>query len=145
MQQDIINIDIKLPTKWEDLTDKQLRYVFALLSQGFTATEVKAYCLWRWAGLKILHRYGNNDWACRHGKQEFILPAEQVERATHALGWLDKPSPVPVRLERIGRPFASAVHSPYLRERHRQRIHRTQQQATHTPCQDNLHGYAPQD
>ena len=42
MQQDIINIDLNLPTQWEDLTDKQLRYVFALLSQGFTATEVKA-------------------------------------------------------------------------------------------------------
>ena len=69
MQQDKISIDLKLPTKWEDLSDKQLRYVFALLAQGFTATEVKAYCLHRWAGLKVLHRYGNNDWAWRHGKQ----------------------------------------------------------------------------
>ncbi|MBR1474037.1 MAG: hypothetical protein IJ613_00480 [Muribaculaceae bacterium] len=69
MQQDIISIDLKLPKKWEDLTDKQLRYVFALLSQGFTATEVKAYCLWRWAGLKVLHRYGNNGWACRHDRK----------------------------------------------------------------------------
>ena len=51
MQQDKISIDLKLPTKWEDLSDKQLRYVFALLAQGFTATEVKAYCLHRWAGL----------------------------------------------------------------------------------------------
>lgn len=102
MQQDIINIDLKLPTKWEDLTDRQLRYVFALLSQGFTATKVKAYCLCRWAVLKILHRYGNNGWACRHGKQKFILTAEQVERATHALGWLDTLPTMPVRIARIG-------------------------------------------
>ena len=47
MQQENISIDLKLPTKWEDLSDKQLRYVFALLAQGFTATEVKAYCLHR--------------------------------------------------------------------------------------------------
>ncbi len=40
-----------------------------MLAQGYTATEVKAYCLCRWVGLKVLHRYGNNDWACRHGKQ----------------------------------------------------------------------------
>ena len=60
MQQDKISIDLKLPTKWEDLSDKQLRYVFALLAQGYTATEIKAYCLHRWAGLKVLHRYGNN-------------------------------------------------------------------------------------
>lgn len=39
MQQDKITIDLKLPKKWEDLTDKQLRYVFALLAQGFTAAE----------------------------------------------------------------------------------------------------------
>lgn len=63
MQQDNINIDLKLPTGWEVLTDKQLRYVYALLAQGFSATEVKAYCLCRWTGLKILHRYGNNGWA----------------------------------------------------------------------------------
>ena len=103
MQQDIISIDLKLPKKWEDLdnpltlgkkkkrfsfcshsftdlTDKQLRYVFALLSQGFTATEVKAYCLWRWAGLKVLHRYGNNGWACRHSKQAPMMILTQVLR-----------------------------------------------------------------
>ena len=52
MQKNKITIDLKLPTGWEDLSDKQLLYVFALLSQGFTATEVKAYCLCLWAGLK---------------------------------------------------------------------------------------------
>ena len=34
MQQETISIDLKLPKKWEDLSDKQLRYVFALLAQG---------------------------------------------------------------------------------------------------------------
>jgi hypothetical protein len=87
MQQDKISIDLKPPTKWEDLSDKQLRYVFTLLAQGFTATEVKAYCLHRWAGLKVLHRYGNV-WACKHDGLNFVLAAEQVERATHALDWL---------------------------------------------------------
>ncbi len=126
MQQDKISIDLKLPTKWEDLTDKQLRYVFALLAQGFTATEIKAYCLHRWAGLKVLHRYGNV-WACKHDglqfahratsaaprqsrtssdcsrlARSFILSAEQVERATHALDWLDSVPTLPVRLAKIG-------------------------------------------
>lgn len=87
MQQDKISIDLKPPTKWEDLSDKQFRYVFALLAQGYTATEVKAYCLHRWAGLKVLHRYGNV-WACKHDGLNFVLAAEQVERATHALDWL---------------------------------------------------------
>ena len=101
MQQDKISIDLKLPTKWEDLSDKHLRYVFALLAQGYTATEVKAYCLHRWAGLKVLHRYGNV-WACKHDGLQFILAAGQVERATHALDWLDSVPTLPVRLAKIG-------------------------------------------
>ena len=56
MQKEKITIDLKLPKKWEDLSDKLLRYVVALLAQGFTATEVKAYCLHHWAGLKILRQ-----------------------------------------------------------------------------------------
>ena len=84
MQQDKISIDLKLPTKWEDLSDKQLRYVFTLLAQGFTATEVKTYCLHRWAGLKVLHRYGNNDWAWRHGKQKPPLVLAKVLCFGHA-------------------------------------------------------------
>lgn len=99
--KEIISIDLKLPKKWEDLSDKQLRYVFALLAQGFTATEVKTYCLHRWAGLKVLHRYGNL-WACKHDGLQFILAAEQVERATHALDWLDNVPTLPVRLAKIG-------------------------------------------
>ena len=99
--KETISIDLKLPKKWEDLTDKQLRYVFALLAQGFTATEVKTYCLHRWAGLKVLHRYGNL-WACKHDGLQFILAAEQVERATHALDWLDNVPTLPVRLAKIG-------------------------------------------
>ena len=108
------------------MTDKHLRYVFALLAQGFTATEVKAYCLCRWAGLKVLHRYGKV-WACKYdGLQfrsprnsgcasailnkfrlrstctEFVLAAEQVERATHALDWLDSVPTLPVRLAKNG-------------------------------------------
>ena len=99
--KETISIDLKLPKKWEDLTDKQLRYVFALLAQGFTATEVKTYCLHRWAGLKVLHRYGNL-WAYKHDGLQFILAAEQVERATHALDWLDSVPTLPVRLAKIG-------------------------------------------
>ena len=29
-----INIDLKVPKSWEDLDEKQLRYVFGLIAQG---------------------------------------------------------------------------------------------------------------
>lgn len=45
-------IDLITPKCWEMLTDNQLRYVFGLIAQGFTAVEVKTYCLIRWSGMQ---------------------------------------------------------------------------------------------
>ena len=101
MQQDNITIDLKLPTKWEDLSDEQLRYVYQLLAQHFNFVEIKTYCLHRWSGLLVWHRYGKH-WACKHGKEKFILTAEQVEQVTHALDWLEQMPTTPVRISKIG-------------------------------------------
>ena len=106
----IINVDLKLPTKWEDLTDKQLCYLFGLLAQGFPAQQVKTYCLFRWSGMQVMHRYGKGYLIRLSPKvkgyglkvKEIVLNAEQVEQATHALDWLDTLPTMPVRLCRIG-------------------------------------------
>ena len=97
-----ITVDLKLPTGWEDLTDKQLRSVYGMIAYGMSSARLKAYCLFNWSNLKILHKYGN-DWFCKHGKQKFILTAEQVEQATHALDWLENVPSMPVRISRIGK------------------------------------------
>ena len=97
-----ITVDLKLPTGWEDLTDKQLRSVYGMIAYGMSSAKLKAYCLFNWSNLKILHKYGN-DWFCNHGKQKFILTAEQVEQATHALDWLENVPSMPVRISRIGK------------------------------------------
>lgn len=97
----VINIDLKLPTKWEDLSDEQLRYVYQLLAQHFNFVEIKTYCLHRWSGLLVWHRYGKH-WACKHNKEKFILTAEQVEQVTHALDWLEQMPTTPVRISKIG-------------------------------------------
>ena len=97
-----ITVDLKLPTGWEDLTDKQLRSVYGMIAYGMSSAKLKAYCLFNWSNLKILHKYGN-DWFCKHGKQKFILTAEQVEQATHALDWLENVPSMPVRISRIGK------------------------------------------
>ena len=99
--KEILNIDLILPTGWEDLTDKQLRYVFALLSQGFTATEVKAYCLFRWSGMQVMHRYGKG-WYCKFSKDEFVLFSPQINAAIASLDWIDTLPTMPVRLAKIG-------------------------------------------
>ena len=64
-----VNIDLKLPTRWEDLTEKQLRYLFGLLAQDFPATQIKTYCLFRWSGMQVMCRYGKG-WWCKFDKNE---------------------------------------------------------------------------
>ena len=126
MHQDIINIDLKLPTKWEDLTDKQLRYLFGLLSLNFPSQQVKTYCLFRWSGMQVMHRYGKG-WYCKFAKDEFrtrnsgcasailnkfrlhstctefVIFAPQINAAITSLDWIDTLPTMPVRITRIGR------------------------------------------
>ncbi len=65
MQQDKDNLTIKLTvhTGWDKLDNHQLRYVFGLLAQGFPSPQVKTYCLFRWTGMKVMHKYGKGWWS----------------------------------------------------------------------------------
>ena len=62
MQQDKPTINLTVPTGWDKLDDHQLRYVFGLLAQGFPSPQVKTYCLFRWTGMQVMHRYRKGWW-----------------------------------------------------------------------------------
>ena len=49
-------LNITLPTCWQELTPAQMRYVFFLLSQNYSADEVKTFCLCRFGGLQVVER-----------------------------------------------------------------------------------------
>ncbi len=100
MDKDTKTIDIKLPTRWEDLTQKQLRYLFTLIAQGYCIDEVKAFCLFRWNKISILQRYGEKRYMCKKGKQRFVITALQVAQAVAALDWLRTLPAYPIRLQR---------------------------------------------
>ena len=102
MDKDTKTIDIKLPTRWEELTQKQLRYLFGLIAQGYSIDEVKAFSFFCWSGLRILHRYGDNGYMCKKGKLHIVLTAAQVTAAVASLDWLKSLPATPIRLERIG-------------------------------------------
>ena len=51
-------INLTVPKSWQELPDKELRYVFRLLYGNFTITQVKARCLLRWAGMKVVRQEG---------------------------------------------------------------------------------------
>ena len=72
MQQDKPTINLTVPTGWDQLNDNQLRYVFGLMAQGFPSPQVKTYCLFRWTGMQVMHKYGRG-WWCKFADDEFVI------------------------------------------------------------------------
>ena len=101
-------IDLSIPKSWQELPDKELRYVFRLLNGSFTITQVKARCLLRWAGMRVLRQEGAL-FVVRHKKQVFPISALQITEAISNLEWLGDFPSYPVRLSRIG--FHRAVRA----------------------------------
>ena len=119
-------IDIKVPTCWQQLSDKQLRFVFKLLNGNlrsanslrhvfdkyicrrssdltvnFSLPQVKALCLLKWAKMKILRREGSI-FIMKYNKQTFPVTALQITEVTQSMEWLGDFPVYPVRLSRIG-------------------------------------------
>lgn len=101
-------IDLSIPKSWQELPDKELRYVFRLLNGSFTITQVKARCLLRWAGMRVLRQEGAL-FVIRYKKQVFSISALQITEAISNLEWLGDFPSYPVRLSRIG--FHRAVRA----------------------------------
>ena len=101
-------IDLSIPKSWQELPDKELRYVFRLLNGSFTITQVKARCLLRWAGMRVLRQEGAL-FVVRYKKQVFPISALQITEAISNLEWLGDFPSYPVRLSRIG--FHRAVRA----------------------------------
>lgn len=72
-----VKVDITLPTKWAELTDRQLHY-FAFLSSHYDSDTVKSLMLLRLLNLTVLRRRGR-EWKCIYqGRTVYIDPAELV-------------------------------------------------------------------
>ena len=91
-------ISLTFPTSWQTLTVRQLRYVFYLLAAGYTATELKTYCLFRWSGLQVLAPQANG-YLVRYQKQSYFLTAHQVAAILPSLNYLDALPTVPIRYD----------------------------------------------
>ena len=49
-------INITVPRGWHELSQKQLRYLFYLISEGYSSTAIKTLCLFRLSGLRVISR-----------------------------------------------------------------------------------------
>ena len=94
-------ISLSIPKSWQELPDKELRFVFRLLNGNYTLAQVKTMCLLRWAHLKVIRREGAI-FIIRYKKQLYPISALQITEATQCLEWLGDFPQYPVRLSRIG-------------------------------------------
>ena len=95
-------INITVPRGWHELSQKQLRYLFFLVSEGYNSTAIKTLCLFRWSGLRVISRK-QGQFYLRLNKTEFFVTALQIAEAVTSLAWTDRFPQMPVRFERIGR------------------------------------------
>ena len=94
-------IDLSIPKSWQELPDKELRFVYRLLNSNCTLTQVKVRCLLRWAGIKVVRQEGAL-FIMRYKKQVFPISALQITEALTNMAWLGDFPAYPVRLSRIG-------------------------------------------
>lgn len=118
-------LNVNIPKSWQELPDKELRFVFRLLQGEYSLTQIKTLCLLRWGQLKIVRREGAV-FIVRHHKKNYPLTTLQicevcglaraneagfngraqansnVVQSTEALAWLGDFPQYPVRLSRIG-------------------------------------------
>lgn len=101
-----ISINFILPQDWQELCDKQLRYVYDLIAKEHTNDEIKTICLIHWSGTKVIGRQDNGTYLLKKGKSLFeVTPVTIAELLPH-LAWLGSLPIVPVRISKINRQHA---------------------------------------
>lgn len=89
------NLDLRLPQSWDELTDRQLRFLFRLLSKPRPEAEVKLLCLLRFSGLSLVGRV-DAAWLVKAPDGRLaVISAIQLAEALPALDFLCQPPPSP--------------------------------------------------
>ena len=98
-----ISINLIVAERWQDLSDKQLRYAYQLIADEFNSDELKTLCLLKWSNLKVIGRQDNGSFLLKKGNILFELtPLTLAELLPH-LDWLGSLPTTPVRLSKINR------------------------------------------
>ena len=115
-----ISLNLIVPERWEDLSDKQLRYVYQLIAENgcnqFNSDELKTLCLLHWSILKVVGRQDNGSYLLKKGSSSSdafgekrrknllfeLTPLTLAELLPH-LDWLTSLPTAPVRISKINR------------------------------------------
>lgn len=99
-------LDLKFPKGWEELSARQLKYIFKLLAGNFTKYEIKIFCLFRWNNITVIAQNGRGEYwvkASIEGKKELvILTSVQLAEVLPFLKWIEEMPETPVRLPKVG-------------------------------------------
>ena len=77
-------IAITLPVSWQELTDRQLYYLYDLFLDNLSADQIKTYCFFLWGKIRIECRYDEHDYIVRHDKETFKVRRELIASALPA-------------------------------------------------------------
>ena len=95
-------IELTVPKGWQELTDKQLRFVYGLIASDMDVATVKSICFLSFAGVKCECRY-DGGYLFRHNRVDFTMTAGEFADALHSLDWIATLPNTPVRLSKIKR------------------------------------------
>ena len=70
-------LNVNIPTSWQELPDRELRFVFRLLQVEYPLPKIKTLCLLLWGQLKVVHREGAV-FIVRHHKKNYPLTTLQI-------------------------------------------------------------------
>ena len=101
-----ISINFQVPQGWYELGDKQLRYVYQLLAENFSADEVKTLCLLQWSDTKVIGKQPSGAYLLRKGKTLFEAAPLTIAELLPALDWLASLPTDPIRISKINRKLA---------------------------------------
>lgn len=93
-------ISLVVPKSWQELTDTQLYYIYNLFADNLSPSQIKTFCLMKWGKVSVVCRYGKG-YLLQHGKTQFVVSAELLADAIHALDWIDDLPTTPVRISSI--------------------------------------------
>lgn len=96
-----ISINFQIPASWQELSDKQLRFVYKLIAKGFDSSELKILSIFRWSRTKVVGRNENGCYLLKKNNCFFEVSPIMIAEILPYMGWMDSIPQLPVRLDKI--------------------------------------------
>ena len=105
-------VDVKVPRSWEELNQKELRYILLLVSQLRRTSEIMMLFFLRKAGMNPVKQVDETRWLMQCGRSQCyvnVLDLEGAVSESGQLGWMMSPPALPIRLHFVqGKPAVDA-------------------------------------